>query len=159
MPVSENQVRYYHAAGGVVVDPRGPRVLLLRRAGRQGPDGRPEVRLPKGHIEPGESRLQAARREVAEEAGLGDLQMVADLGHQVVDFWWQGRRTIRNESYYLLTVSAGVNPGAPEAQFERLWLTWEDALTHLSYEAEREWVRLAQRAWLEQGSSQPELPG
>jgi len=48
----------------------GDRVLVLVRASRAGPEGRPEVRLPKGHVEPGESREETARREVGEEAGL-----------------------------------------------------------------------------------------
>lgn len=51
------------------------RVLLLRRAGTGFFDGL--YSLPGGHVEPGESVLQAACRELAEEVGLTVL--AADL--------------------------------------------------------------------------------
>ncbi len=139
--------RQYAAAGGVVVDATGVHILVLRRPGRLGPDGRPEVRLPKGHIEPGESREEAARREVREEAGLLDLEVLADLGHQTVEFDWQGSHVVRDESYFLMALPEGVRIACPERQFECCWPTWEEALAQLTFEAEREWVRRAQAAW------------
>jgi 8-oxo-dGTP pyrophosphatase MutT (NUDIX family) len=147
---SELPIRRYASAGGVVVDAVGERVLVLLRPGRPGPDGRPEVRLPKGHIEPGESRRTAALREVGEEAGLphlegaAGLEIVSDLGHQIVEFDWKGHHYIRDESCFLMTLSAEARLGQPERQFKRLWLTWEDALARLTFGAEREWVRRAQ---------------
>jgi len=63
----------YVAAGGVVI--HEGQVLLLDRPGRG------EVRLPKGHVEPGEEPAEAALREVREEAGYADLAILADLGH------------------------------------------------------------------------------
>ncbi len=36
--------------------------------------------LPKGHIEPGESLEQAALREIHEEAGLANVQVIELLG-------------------------------------------------------------------------------
>lgn len=38
--------------------------------------------LPKGSVEHGESLEMAARREIVEEAGLVDLELLADLGVQ-----------------------------------------------------------------------------
>jgi 8-oxo-dGTP pyrophosphatase MutT (NUDIX family) len=147
--------RTYTSAGGVVIDATGDRVLTLLRPKRLGPDGRPEVRLPKGHIEPGESRQQAALREVREEAGLSDLEILADLGHQTVEFNWKGHHYVRDESYYLMMLSPGAPPGQPEKQFEALWLTWEETLARLTFEAEREWVQRAQMAWASQREGQP----
>jgi 8-oxo-dGTP pyrophosphatase MutT (NUDIX family) len=137
-------VREYASAGGVVVDASGERVLVLRRSKRLGPDGLPEVRLPKGHIELGESRMQAAIREVEEEAGLSDLDIVADLGHQIVEFDYKGYHYVRDESYFLMTQMPEAAPGLPEKQFEILWLAWEEAQARITFEAEREWLRRAQ---------------
>ena len=36
--------------------------------------------LPKGHIDPGESRLDAAKREIYEETGIIDLKLIRYLG-------------------------------------------------------------------------------
>ena len=126
----------YTAAGGVVV--RGGHVLVLRRPGRG------EVRLPKGHVEPGEGAEAAAMRETREESGYVDLVPGADLGTQIVEFDYEGRHIVRTERYFLMTLAA---PDAPsfggEAQFEPVWLAWDDALAALTFEAEREWVRRA----------------
>ncbi len=58
------------SAGGIVFC--GQRVLVLR-------NHRGEYIFPKGHIDPGESQLQAALREVAEESGLTP-QVICFLG-------------------------------------------------------------------------------
>jgi 8-oxo-dGTP pyrophosphatase MutT (NUDIX family) len=82
MPLDDKEdTRRYNAAGGVVVAPGGKKILVLLRPGRRGPNGRPEMRLPKGHTEPGESDRQAAIREVREEAGLSEIHVLEDLGH------------------------------------------------------------------------------
>jgi 8-oxo-dGTP pyrophosphatase MutT (NUDIX family) len=143
-------IREYASAGGVVVRDSGERVLVLLRHGRSGPDAHPEIRLPKGHIEPGENPQQAALREVYEEAGLSNLEILADLGHQTVEFNWQGHHYIRHESYFLMHTPSDIHYSDPEEQFVRLWLTWEESLARLSFEAEREWVRRARRRWSDQ---------
>jgi 8-oxo-dGTP pyrophosphatase MutT (NUDIX family) len=137
----------YASAGGVVVTPTGEHVLVLVRGKRLGPDERPEVRLPKGHIEAGESRQQAALREVHEESGLTGLEILSDLGYQQVRFVFGGTRYVRNESYFLMAVPQDAAHDCPEEQFERRWLTWSDASAQLTFDAEREWIRRAHFAW------------
>lgn len=144
---AEIPLRTYAAAGGVVVDGSGQQVLVLVRAKRPGPEGRPEVRLPKGHIEAGEERSQAALREVREESGLLNLVILEDLGRQLVSFTWDGVRYLRDESYFLMAVQPDTEHDRPEPQFERRWLSWTEAETELTFEAEKEWVRRAQNAW------------
>jgi len=121
----------YNSAGGVVTD--GDRVLVLVRPGRAGPEGRPEVRLPKGHVEPDESREETARREVGEEAGLLQAEIVADLGHQTVEFEWQERHIVRDESFFLMTPSPGALPGQTEGSLTQCGSPGE-ALLELTFE-------------------------
>ncbi len=139
-------LRTYTSAGGVVVEPGGRRVLVLLRPGRQGPGGQPEIRLPKGHVETGESHSQTALREVAEEAGLSGLEIIADLGRQTVEFDWQEHHYVRDEVYFLMAFAPNAQTTAPEEQFRRVWLPWDEALDSLTFGAEREWVRRAREA-------------
>jgi 8-oxo-dGTP pyrophosphatase MutT (NUDIX family) len=131
----------YQAAGGVVLD-ADDRVLVLRRPSRD------EVRLPKGHVEKGESHLGAALREVTEESGYTGLAIIADLGHQVVKFEYKGRRVVRDEYYFLcrLRDARQIEREVQELQFIPDWLGWDQALAELSFAAEREWVRRARMA-------------
>ena len=128
----------YTAAGGVVIC--DDRVMVLSRPSHD------EVRLPKGHVEQGESLRETALRETREESGYGGLVIEADLGRQVVAFNRSGYHFVRAEHYFLMTFAEGElgSPSGGEAQFEPLWLSWDRALDALTFEAEREWVR---RAW------------
>jgi diadenosine hexaphosphate hydrolase (ATP-forming) len=130
----------YRAAGGVVVD--GGQVLVLLRPSRD------EIRLPKGHVEQGEPPRESALREIREESGYTDLAVAADLGHQTVEFTYQGDRIIRDERYYLVCLRSKrqLERKAKEQQFAPAWMGWEQALEVLTFEAEREWVRRARAA-------------
>lgn len=129
------------------MEPGGQRVLVLLRPRRQGPGGRPEIRLPKGHVEPGESHHQAALREVREEAGLSEIYILDDLGYQTVEFDWQDLHHIRREHYFLMEAPNIQDTASAEEQFEPVWMKWKEALSDLTFEAEREWVRRARSAW------------
>lgn len=60
------------SAGGVVLNAEG-RVLLVSQHGTS-------WSLPKGHLEEGESPLEAARREIYEESGVSRLELIRSLG-------------------------------------------------------------------------------
>ena len=131
----------YEAAGCVVV--HEGKVLVLRRPSRG------EVRLPKGHIQPDEDERQAALRETTEESGYAQLKVEASLGTQMVEFDYHDRHVAREEHYFLATLQTDDRRPtmAPEGQFNPIWVPWEVALKDLTFEAEREWVRRAQKEW------------
>lgn len=60
------------SAGGVVINKNG-NVLLVSQQGTS-------WSLPKGHVNEGEDILVAAKREIEEESGINDLQLVKELG-------------------------------------------------------------------------------
>ncbi len=129
---------YYAAAGGVVV--HDGHVLVIRK------NMLPEVRLPKGHIEPGESREAAALREVAEETGYVRLRILADLGTLRNEFTHEDRHIIRDESYFLLALDdpTPVERAPHEAaKFSVEWIPLEQAEEVLTFSMEREFVRRA----------------
>ena len=139
-------VTRYTAAGGIVV--RNGEVLVLYRPSHD------EVRLPKGHIDPGESAEAAALRETEEESGYRDLLLAGDLGAQTVEFDHDGRHVIRSERYFLMRLARpDEQPATAEAQFKPRWLPWDEALTALTFAAEREWVRRARDLVEKQGTA------
>ena len=143
----EKPLIHYQAAGGVVVDPNS-RVLMIERT----VDGVHEIRLPKGHIEPGELPEDAACREVCEETGFCDLEIRADLGWRTVEFDRADATVVRDERYYLMALVSDRRQ-APhfvserEALFHPLWVEgFEAAEQHLTFGAEKDVMRRAQTA-------------
>ena len=123
----------YIAAGGVII--HNGQMLLLDRPHRG------EIRLPKGHVDPGESHDETALRETVEETGYGDLEIVADLGERLVEYDNNKRRYRRLEHYYLMRkVSDRQVPRSPkdEAQFHPYWAPVAEAVKQLTYLAEQE---------------------
>ncbi len=128
----------YRAAGGVVID--GDRMLLLDRPLRR------EVRLPKGHIDPGETATVAALRETAEESGYDDLEIVADLGSQVVKFNYLGDDFVREEHYYLMRLVSERTVRRnrkDEAQFHPIWVALDEAAARLTFPPEQQFAQRA----------------
>ncbi len=60
------------SAGGVVLNKKGE-VLVVSQHGTS-------WSLPKGHIEKGEDKISAARREIYEETGVKQLALIKELG-------------------------------------------------------------------------------
>ncbi|MBW7863326.1 MAG: NUDIX domain-containing protein [Candidatus Hydrogenedens sp.] len=137
----------HETAGGVVVNGAGRVLVLLRDVWRDG-GAVHEIRLPKGHIDAGETPEQAAVREVREESGYRGLEIVADLGESESRYAFRGCRHERRERYYLMRLTdperGDPQPmGAEEALFEPAWLAPEDAAQRLTYPSERDFVRRA----------------
>lgn len=148
------EIERYVAAGGVIVC--DGLVLVLRWPNRG------EIRLPKGHIEPGETVRQAALREAREESGYVELQIATDLGRQRVRFEDRGRRVVRTEWYFLMRLEGerGRPRESSESRYDPVWVTWDEAVSPLTFRAEKEWVRRARRLTGEDGTlADPVLHG
>ena len=65
-------MKYTQTAGGIVLNKNGL-VLVVSQNGNS-------WSLPKGHIDEGEDKLQAAIREIYEESGISELEFIKDLG-------------------------------------------------------------------------------
>lgn len=66
-------VKFHENAGGIVYDPNKRAMLLVQRKDNL------RIGTPKGHREAGESLLDAAKREIAEETGVADIEYIARL--------------------------------------------------------------------------------
>ena len=116
------------SAGAVIIrqTDEGPRLLLLRAYNYWD--------FPKGEVEPGETPLAAARREVAEETGLKQVDL--PWGERYCETAPYGKGKVAR--YYLASTSQTVitlpvNPdlGRPE-HHEFRWTTPEEARELLS---------------------------
>ena len=138
------KTRKYSSAGGVIIE--DGRMLLLDRPSRG------EVRLPKGHIEPGESAEETALREVQEEAGVANLEIVADLGVQEVEYDYKRDHYERTERYFLMRRADDETidrPPKDAKDFQPFWIPVDEAVELLTYEAEKQFASLAISAYKE----------
>jgi 8-oxo-dGTP pyrophosphatase MutT (NUDIX family) len=147
------KIREYRSAGGILVDDAG-RVLLIEREVLRAGDCRHEVRLPKGHVEAGETDAEAALREVCEETGYCGTEIVEDLGEATTEFTWDDTLVRRNEHYYLMRLVDPTpqpphfdSPTAEEARFRTSWVaSLSEAEEQLTYDSERAFVRRSRTA-------------
>lgn len=118
-------------------DPDGPRFLLIHDAhGNWG--------FPKGHVEREEDPGAAARREIAEEAGLEGLHLHAPL--ETIDwfFRFRGRLIHKYCHFYLFESRLGTPvPQADEGIQCCDWYAADDALAKLTHENARQVLREA----------------
>lgn len=112
-------------AGGIVVRDRGknPSVLLVQARGE------PRAWIfPKGHVEPGESREEAALRECREEGGV-DGRIVRPLASRQMT---SGQEPL--EVHYFLVDQTG---DVPTREREVVWLSPLEAIAKLTHEDAR----------------------
>ena len=135
---SRAQAREF-SAGGVVV--RGEEMVVIVPT-RRAADGSRVLALPKGHVDPGESPVQAAQREVREETGIV-AEPVRELGE--TRYWYRrGGRTIGKEVQFFLFRHTGGDIADHDDEVEEVrWVPIEDAERELSHAAERDIVGLA----------------
>jgi bis(5'-nucleosidyl)-tetraphosphatase len=134
-----NSVPRILSAGVVVVRANGAdwRVLLLRAYDYWD--------CPKGLVEPGEDAFSTARREVLEEAGIGELDF--RWGEEYIETPPYSRNKVAR--YYLAStttvdVRLGINPLLGRAEHhEARWLSFDEAQTLVVPRVARvlEWAR------------------
>jgi 8-oxo-dGTP pyrophosphatase MutT (NUDIX family) len=127
------------SAGGVVV--RGGEVAVIVPT-RRAADGSRVLALPKGHVDPGETPIEAATREVREETGIV-AEPVGELGES--RYWYRrdGRTIGKTVAFFLFDYLEGDTADHDDEVEEVRWIGLQQARTALSHAAEREMVELA----------------
>lgn len=127
-----------HSAGGVVINPEG-KVLVVSQRGNS-------WSLPKGHIDPGEDALEAAKREIYEESGISKLELVRELGtYQRHRIGLNGRGESRTElkvitMFLFRTTETALKPIDPKNP-EAVWVEKGKVARLLTHKKDKEFFR------------------
>src|SRR5579864_9357169 len=130
-------MRKTRSAGGVVIN-RAGEVLVVSQRGTS-------WSLPKGHIDAGEDALAAARREIHEESGIRDLELVRELGsyerYKIGVDGGDDRSERKVITMFLFrteeTTLRPVDPANPEAR----WVEKSKVALLLTHERDKEFFR------------------
>lgn len=140
------------SAGGVVYRRGAASLEFLVGEQRDWRTGGRNVRLPKGHLDPGETLEDAARREVAEETGRL-VTTEGELGEHVYEYDVPSEldparvdHRVRKRVVFFLMRDDDAHPDGADDEMSRLhWLAEPEACARLTFENEREMVRRAAR--------------
>ena len=133
----EMEIIHRQSAGGIVLGDGGTIALVKARGG----DG--AFLFPKGKIEDGETDEEAARREIAEEAGLANLELLDDLGSYErpginPDGSYKSDVLIHVRMFLFAAPSGSALAPSMEMD-EARWVPYREAASVIGNEKERAW--------------------
>lgn len=106
----------------------GVEILLIQ-------DGKDRWTIPKGHIEEGETAQETTVREIQEEAGLGDVDVLGWLGKIHFRYRRIDRLVLMTTQIYLVRAKGDTNAIKKEEWMHDIkWFKFYDALEAIEYE-------------------------
>jgi 8-oxo-dGTP pyrophosphatase MutT (NUDIX family) len=117
-------------AGGIVFrhGKKGVEILLIQ-------DAKDRWTIPKGHIEEGETAQQTAKREIGEEAGLSDVDVLGWLGKIHFRYRRIDKLVLMTTQIYLVRAKGDTDAIQKEEWMNGIqWFGFHDALDAIEYE-------------------------
>lgn len=126
-----------YSAGGVILNAKN-QVLVVSQHGTS-------WSLPKGHIEKGEDAMTAARREIEEETGITELELIKPLGsysrYKIGKDGSEDRGELKNITMFLFKTRQEklkpIDPENPEAR----WMEKEEVVSLLTHPRDKEFFQ------------------
>lgn len=101
--------------------------------------------FPKGNVEKGESDIDAAIREIAEETGLTDLKFINNFKKTIQYYYKRGETLVRKSVTFYL---AEANTKDVKLSYEHqgyIWLPIDEALAKVTYQNAKNVLKEAHR--------------
>lgn len=117
-------------AGGIIFrhGKKGVEILLFQ-------DAKDRWSIPKGHIEEGETAQQTARREIGEEVGLHELDIIGWLGKVHFRYRRIDKLVLMTTQIYLVRAKGNTDDLKKEEWMNGVkWFSFQDALDAIEYE-------------------------
>ena len=99
----------------------------------------------KGHVEQGESEGEAAFREVKEETGIDDAELVFGFRERIEYFYKRGDMTYYKEVVFYLGRTSTVDVRLSKEHVGYEWLPYEKALDKLTYGNAKDLLKKAEK--------------
>lgn len=117
------------SAGAVIfyADSSGVEYLLLRY-------GKGHWDFPKGHIENKEAEMDTVKREVREETGLTDIEIMPGFRRTIGYMYRKNRTLVRKEVIFYLGRTRTKSVVLSHEHRDYAWLGYEKALERLTFE-------------------------
>jgi len=99
---------------------------------------------PKGHLKKNEEEREAALRELEEETGIDDIDLMDDFRHEIVYFFRPpGRPLVRKTVVFFLGQVDSEKVKISDEHVGYEWLKGEQALARVKYPTAKEVMRAA----------------
>jgi ADP-ribose pyrophosphatase YjhB (NUDIX family) len=129
-------MEHTRSAGGVVLNKEG-KVLVVSQHGTS-------WSLPKGHLDPGEDAITAAKREIYEESGIKQLELIRELGtyqrHRISKEGNDDPAELKTITMFLFTTNQDtlkpIDPENPEAR----WVAKAEVAVLLTHPKDKEFL-------------------
>lgn len=98
--------------------------------------------FPKGEMEPNETEIETARREIKEETNL-DVEFIPGFRKEYEYFFWLKGKLVKKKAVFFLAKAKSKDVKISWEHEDYKWLTFEEALKTLTFEEDKENLKAA----------------